>query len=425
MNERFIVLVTTAPSLHEVTRELATRLAGRANAVLVFLHVVPAESSDGVGMLHRAVELASGEIEGWVRSQSTGDSGVCFRHRLETGDPVEVVESFVRTHEVELLVVEEPPRNWLSETLWRGLAERLIRRVDCPVVIGGPGFLRSDSPLVPAVRPPLAGTTVAELLDAMVESRVQALRGWMDHAADSVRRIADSPSVRTWALRLAQGGAWMDSRSEQRLTVELSEHRRALRALGWQLTVGEQVWSGGQVDSASGLALLPFLQRVAARGRSTSLPLQIQDKLVIFAGALVADGAGMLLFGFDAESDFLRILGQPGPLPSFETYAFDQRGMMLSNSKFPEHLIAAGLLPADGAQTPLFLRVAEPSEGPAKDWPLTHMARHAVRHEDGFNIRGYLDYRGKAVVGAWRWVPEYGFGVTAEVDQDAGLPLVL
>lgn len=418
MNERFIVLVTTAPSLHEATRELAMGLASRANAVLVFLHVVPMESSDGIGMVHSAVDFAAGKQEVWLQGQSTGDSGVRYRHQLEIGDPLQVVERFVREHEVELVVVEEAPRSWLSEKLWRGLAERLIRRVDCPVVIGGPGFLRSEPPLIRPVWSPLPDTTVAEILDAMVESRVQALRGWMDHAADSVRRIADSPSVRTWALRAAQGGAWMDSRSEQRLTVELGEHRRALRALGWQLTVGDQVWSGGQVGEASGLALVPFLRRVAGQGQSTSLPLQMQDRLVIFAGAVVGDGAGVLLFGFDAESDFLRILGQPGPLPTFETYAFDEHGLMLSNSKFPEHLIAAGLLPADGAQTPLLLRVAEPSEGPIDDWPLTHMARRAVRHEDGFNTQGYLDYRGKAVVGAWRWVPEYGFGVTAEVEQE-------
>ena len=61
--------------------------------------------------------------------------------------------------------------------------------------------------------------------------------------------------------------------------------------------------------------------------------------------------------------------------------------------------------------------MAEPSEGPSEQWPLTHMARQAIRRQDGFDTRGYLDYRGTLVVGAWRWVAAYGFGVTAEVDQ--------
>ena len=33
---------------------------------------------------------------------------------------------------------------------------------------------------------------------------------------------------------------------------------------------------------------------------------------------------------------------------------------------------------------------------------------------------GYRDYRGVPVVGAWTWLPEYGFGVATEMDQDEG-----
>jgi hypothetical protein len=50
------------------------------------------------------------------------------------------------------------------------------------------------------------------------------------------------------------------------------------------------------------------------------------------------------------------------------------------------------------------------------------MARAATGHHDGVDTRGYLDYRGTRVVGAWRWVSEYGFGVAAEVDHAAAFP---
>lgn len=168
-------------------------------------------------------------------------------------------------------------------------------------------------------------------------------------------------------------------------------------------------------------ALAEFLIRVHATGQSTSLPLAIQDErdgLVVLSAAVVENGQSVLFFAFEAEADFLRILGQPGPLPTFETYAFDRRGLMLSNSKFPDHLLDAGLLP-EGLQTPLRLRVAEPSEGPIEAWPLTLSAQQATLERDGFNTRGYLDYRGTPVVGAWRWVADYGFGVAAEVDRDS------
>ncbi|MCC7033267.1 MAG: universal stress protein [Acidobacteria bacterium] len=424
MTERFVVLLTTAPTLHESTRELASRLAARANAVLLFLHVVPG-ASHGESMLHAAADLASGAPESWLRRLRPSHAGVPFRHRLELGDPADVAARFVREHHVELLVAEEPPRGWIAETLWRGLAETLIRRVNCPVVIGGPGFLRSEPPATPPIRPMLAEATVAELLNAMVEARVDALRGWMDRTAGSVGRIAAADTVRT-VVTLAREDEPIDASLERRLLVELDEHQRALRAIGWRLMTPHHRWGSEALTPVHGLAFAEFVRRVDAVGHSASLPLALDDgleRLVMLAGARVSGGAGgMLLFGFDAEEDFLRILGQPGPLPTFETYAFDSAGLMLSHSRFPEHLLASGLLTTEGQQTPLRLRVAEPSDGPVEGWPLTRMAQAATRHQNGFDTRGYLDYRGARVVGAWRWVPEYGFGVTAEVDHAAAYP---
>lgn len=424
MNDRFVVLVTTtAPRLHDATRELASRLAARANAVLLFLHVMAAPPGDEA-MLHSAVDLTDGETEAWLKNLRPSHAGVPFRHRLELGDPADIVARFVEEHSVELVVAEEPPRGRVSEMIWRGLAERLIRRVDCPVVVGGPGFLRSHPAPAPLVQPPLRAATVAQLLDAMVEARVDALRNWMDGAAEAVQRIAATDTVHT-AVTLARDDEPLEASLERRLLVELDEHQRALRSIGWQLTTTARRW-GRTLMPEHGAAPSAFVSRVHDRGRSTSLPLALDgsaERLVILAGAQVASGTGgLLLFAFDAEDDFLRILGQPGPLPTFETYAFDEAGLMLSNSRFPEHLLASGLLAAEGQQTPLRLRVAEPSEGPVEQWPLTRMAEEATRHHNGFDTRGYRDYRGTPVVGAWRWVPEYGFGVAAEVDQAAAYP---
>jgi hypothetical protein len=141
----------------------------------------------------------------------------------------------------------------------------------------------------------------------------------------------------------------------------------------------------------------------------------------VLAGAQVAADA-YLVFALDARRDFLRILAQPLPGPTAETYAFDARGMMLSNSRFPEQLRRLGLLPAEpGVQTALRLRVCDPGCDPhpaaGEALPLTRMAAAATAGEDGCDWTGYRDYRGVEVIGAWRWLAHYGFGVAAEMDR--------
>ncbi|MCB9765229.1 MAG: universal stress protein [Alphaproteobacteria bacterium] len=418
MKDHHVVLVTWAPALHGSTLELATRLAARLNAVLLFVHVVPCRPADGEAMLYSALEVIEGRAEAWVRSLTPSAPGVRFRHRFEVGDPEEILQGLVDAHPVDLVVAEEPPRSWMSKTLWRGVAERLVHRLACPVVIGGPRFLHGAPAPVHTPRIYRHPVDTADLLNALVEARVEAIRAWMDWQAEVARRILGSQTVET-VLAMAETGQLPDTRLQRRLQVELDEYCRAQGAVGWHLRTSAGALPQSTAAPAHSPALTAFFQRLQRLGQTTSLPLRQQDdpdRLIVLAGARTGSDGVLLLF-FNAEDDFLRILGQPGPLPSLETYAFDSEGMMLSNSLFPDHLHAAGLLPADGCQTPLRLRVAEPSAGPADQWPLTRMARQATRHEDGFDTRGYLDYRGTPVVGAWRWVAEYGFGVTAEVDH--------
>jgi serine/threonine protein kinase len=60
--------------------------------------------------------------------------------------------------------------------------------------------------------------------------------------------------------------------------------------------------------------------------------------------------------------------------------------------------------------------------GPIPSLPFTKMAGSSIaaaRTGDtttGFDIMGYNDYRGVPVIGAWKWLPEYQFGITTEVD---------
>ena len=48
--------------------------------------------------------------------------------------------------------------------------------------------------------------------------------------------------------------------------------------------------------------------------------------------------------------------------------------------------------------------------------PLTHIVATAVAGGSGVDVEPSSDYRGVPVVGAWRWLPQLGFGVATQID---------
>ncbi len=128
------------------------------------------------------------------------------------------------------------------------------------------------------------------------------------------------------------------------------------------------------------------------------------------------------------DRGFSRLL-EPGRIgTSGETYAFDASGWMISDSRFNAEIQKMGLVqdrPSGPTMRPI--RLTDPGRDlttqpyphtPANvgDLPLTRMCASAIRGEHGLDVTGYRDFRGVSVVGAWKWFPEYGFGITSEID---------
>jgi signal transduction histidine kinase/CheY-like chemotaxis protein len=131
----------------------------------------------------------------------------------------------------------------------------------------------------------------------------------------------------------------------------------------------------------------------------------------------------------DSTKNFSRII-QLGRLSNTgETYAFNEQGKLLSESRFTEQLRQIGLVKSN-EQSILNIHITDPGrnlllERPADPTqsrqPYTMMAESALRGESGENMKGYRDYRGVPVYGVWRWDDSLGLGLTSEVDIEEAL----
>ncbi len=95
-----------------------------------------------------------------------------------------------------------------------------------------------------------------------------------------------------------------------------------------------------------------------------------------------------------------------------ETYLINKDGYMLTESRFADYLKKKGVIKK---RTALEFKVTNPKTG-----ELTKGVGECLKKGEGYDTKGYTDYRGVNVLGFWRWIPEYNWGVVAEIDIEEG-----
>jgi serine/threonine protein kinase len=154
-----------------------------------------------------------------------------------------------------------------------------------------------------------------------------------------------------------------------------------------------------------------------------------RDLTVMQVAAPVKDAAGetrgALALIINPDAEFTRILSVARSGDSGETFAFDAAGTLISESRFDDELKRVGLLADEtNAVSALTLSLRDPGGDLTQGFiantnttqPLIAMVERAIEGEPGVEIEPFRDYRGVNVVGAWRWLPKYGFGVGTKID---------
>jgi len=115
----------------------------------------------------------------------------------------------------------------------------------------------------------------------------------------------------------------------------------------------------------------------------------------------------VLAFRFDPNREFseLFIDGRLGH--TFESYAVDLDGYMISSSRFTLELQQNGMIPL-GESSVLNVRLQDLDNNP--------IIQSAQFQLNGQNLEGYKNYQGKTVVGQWVSFKEYNFTVVSEIE---------
>ena len=159
------------------------------------------------------------------------------------------------------------------------------------------------------------------------------------------------------------------------------------------------------------------------------------DSPKIWFSAPVRNGAGEVIavldIGKPAGERFARLFAA-GVGATGESYAFDGRGVLLTESRFRGALVERGAL-RPGESSVLRQRLDEPPAEPPDDGEsqqirivaqaLAGLAASPARLQ-GELLQPYASYHGERVVGAWRWLEPHGFGIVVEVSEaEAFAPL--
>ena len=291
-------------------------------------------------------------------------------------------------------------------------------------------------------------------LQQLVNAHITALTLWMENEKDHVRSWADEPNLGEHVRALIKTASNASSAPEKLTASQaLVELQGSLQSV-----VQNKKYQGFAVVDPSGLILAsatetsdadtyvspdfmrilkPVFQGDVIMERPHLIGALIPSlearshHSIMLAVAPVRDEAGSVLaalvFTINPDQDFTQILSITLAGVSGDTYAFDGKGFLISASRFENQLKAIGIL-ADGpeARSILSVQIRDPggdlTKGfapgkPLPDRPLTRMAQAAIAGESGVDLKGYRDYRGVEVFGAWKWLPDYGFGVATEISK--------
>ncbi len=294
-----------------------------------------------------------------------------------------------------------------------------------------------------------------EMLKSVRDTSIESLMVWLQNKSSVIQHIGKNEQLVSYVEQLMQQPpnkqALLQAEVTQALRKFHQQEKPILGGLGFFVIDRNNINIGSMRDSNLGAVNLiaeqkPALLKRVFNGETVFIPPVYSDVHIktakhrdiatpptMFIATPIKNKAGAVIAVFtnrlDPGMQFSEILRTGRIGESGETYAVDSRGLLISESRFEDHLLEIGLLEQSQSSV-LSITISDPGVNLSKGLkavaapeqrPLTKMAQQVLKRNIGQNVDGYRDYRGVRVIGAWAWLPKLGIGITTEIDEEEAL----
>jgi nucleotide-binding universal stress UspA family protein len=131
-----ILFPTDFSTASDAALEHAATLAKSTGATLLIVHVEEPPLAYGGGELYYGIpEPDSERILKMLEDVKPKDASVPFKHRLTMGDPAGEIVRIAGDEGVEMIVLGTHGRTGVTRMLMGSVAEAVVRRAPCPVLV--------------------------------------------------------------------------------------------------------------------------------------------------------------------------------------------------------------------------------------------------------------------------------------------------
>lgn len=136
MKPRTILVPTDFSTASDAALPHAEAVAKQQSASLLILHVEEPPLAYGGGELYYGLpEPDSDRLLEMLEAVKPSDPAVPFTHRLTIGDPAGEIVRIATEEGVEMIVMGTHGRTGVSRMLMGSVAEAVVRRAPCPVLV--------------------------------------------------------------------------------------------------------------------------------------------------------------------------------------------------------------------------------------------------------------------------------------------------